>query len=127
VKQDEHEHQKALIEWASIASYQHHCLRLLYAIPNGGARDVRVGKKLKAEGVKRGVPDLCLPVPCGVYHGMYIEMKTEVGRATPEQKQWIQDLNEQGYYAVIAKGWEQAKNEILGYLALKSQKTVKTP
>ena len=73
----EHEHQKAVIEWAEVKSGQYPELRLLYAIPNGGHRHKAVAAKLKAEGVKPGVPDLCLPVRRGEYSGLYIEMKAK--------------------------------------------------
>lgn len=61
----------------------------MFAIPNGGGRGkpfiTRSGKKrppltavkLRAEGLKAGVPDLCLPVARGNYHSCYIEMKDE--------------------------------------------------
>ena len=35
--------------------------RWLHAIPNGGNRSAVTGARLKAEGVKRGIPDLFLP------------------------------------------------------------------
>lgn len=38
-------------------------LRWLHAIPNGGYRDKVTAGKLKAEGVKRGIPDVFLPLP----------------------------------------------------------------
>ena len=47
----------------------------IFAIPNGGARNVVTAAKLKAEGVLAGVPDLCVPMArCG-FHGLYIELK----------------------------------------------------
>jgi hypothetical protein len=61
-------------------------LKLLYAVPNGGDRNLRVARKLKAEGVLAGVADLCLPAARRGYHGLYIEMKSEEGTATEEQK-----------------------------------------
>jgi hypothetical protein len=57
-----------------------------YAVPNGGYRNIYVARKLKAEGVKAGVADLCLPAARRGYHGLYLEMKSEEGVATKEQK-----------------------------------------
>ena len=69
---------------------------MLYHIPNGGTRDAIEGRHLKQQGVKRGVPDLCLPVARENYHALYIELKTDTGRATTEQKWWGKHLKCQG-------------------------------
>ena len=46
-------------------------------------------------GVKSGVPDLMLPIPKGGYHGLFIELKKEVGGITSkEQIDWSQFLNQ---------------------------------
>jgi hypothetical protein len=66
--------------------------RWLHANPNGGNRSAVTGARLKAEGVKRGIPDLFLPFPIrkyiGWYHGFYIEVKTPKGSQTKEQKEF---------------------------------------
>ena len=71
----EHDEQVALLKFCNLNQVKYPELALLYAIPNGGNRNIVTATKLKAEGVKAGVPDLCLPVPRGGYHGMYLEMK----------------------------------------------------
>lgn len=117
MRQIEHEHQKALMQWARLNQGRYPLLRLLFAIPNGGQRHKAVAAKLKAEGVKSGVPDLCLPVtqPDG-FCGLFIELKSPKGRATAEQQQWMLDLFEQGYRAVVCHGWEAARDELVDYL-----------
>ncbi len=112
----EHEEQKALFRWAEVAQYRHPELALLYAIPNGGHRHKAVAAKLKAEGVRKGVPDICLPVPRGRWHGLYIEMKTPTGTVRLEQKRWLSALRSQGYDAVVCRGWESARRFIEEYL-----------
>ncbi len=112
----EHEEQKALFRWAEAARYQHPELALLYAIPNGGHRHKAVAAKLKAEGVRKGVPDICLPVARGRFHGLYIEMKTASGTVSKEQKRWLQALRAQGYDAAVCRGWNAAKQFIETYL-----------
>lgn len=92
-------------------------LRLFHAIPNGGHRSKRTAGQMKAEGVRRGVPDYCLPVARGGYHGLYIELKNATGRASPEQRQWLADLTAQGYRAVLVRQWEAAWDELRSYLA----------
>jgi hypothetical protein len=91
-------------------------LRLLYAIPNGGDRHPIVAAKMKAEGVRAGVPDYCLPVPRGGYHGLYVELKTPTGYPSREQRAWIAALREQGYRAEVCRGWAAAWDVIRDYL-----------
>ena len=113
----EHEEQKTLIEWAELQRKANPELKMLYAIPNGGHRNKIVATKLKAEGVKSGVPDMCLPVPRGGYHGLYIELKRlRGGRVSAEQKIWIDCLEKQGYQAIVCNGWFEARTAILDYL-----------
>ena len=81
----EHQIQCAIIDWRDswpIGNPR----RLLYAIPNGGARSAITGAMLKKEGVTPGIPDLCLPVPRGGFGALYIEVKAPDGRLSPEQK-----------------------------------------
>lgn len=102
--------------WASLATKQRPELDMLVAIPNGGARHIAVARKLKAEGVKRGYPDLVLNVARGGYYGLFIELKTLTGRTSPEQKYWIERLNAAGNYAAVCKGWIAAQDLIQNYL-----------
>ena len=69
-------------------------------------------------GVKKGVPDLCLPVARNGYHGLYIEMKTPSGRASEAQHWWVEHLMAQGYYAAVCHGYEAAVHILTWYLAL---------
>lgn len=113
----ESEEQQALIQWTELQMNKYPELELLFHIPNGGKRHIAVAKKLKAEGVKSGVPDLCLPVPKREFHGMYIEMKVPGNSPTKNQKVWIKNLKAQGYYVVVCYGWEKAAEELKKYLA----------
>ena len=113
----EHVEQVRLFAWANYAQGKYPALSLLYAIPNGGARHPVVAAKLKAEGVKRGVPDICLPVARGKWHGLYIELKRQKGaRPSHEQDDWLTALNRGGYLAVWCRGWELAAAQIETYL-----------
>ena len=75
------------------------------------------GGRLRAEGLKSGVPDLCLPAARAGYHGLYIEMKrTKGGRATPEQKNgW--GAGKEGYKTALCRGAGEAIEAIENYLA----------
>jgi hypothetical protein len=112
----EHVEQVTLMQWARLHERRYPELALLHAVPNGGHRHVAVARAMKAEGVKAGVPDLDLPVARGPWHGLRIEMKAKGGRATPEQRRWIDSLRAQGYRAEVCTGWEAARDLILEYL-----------
>lgn len=112
----EHAEQVSLVQW-----FDKEFPKLrgrLFAIPNGGHRHPAEAARLKLEGVRAGVPDLFLPVPAGGKHGLFIEMKREKGgRLSPEQKDWLAHLNEQGYRAEVCKGFEAAKAVIQDYFS----------
>lgn len=113
----ESEEQIALFRWASLCKNTYPELNLLHHIPNGGTRNKAEAARLKAEGVKPGVPDLCLPVPRGQYHGLYIELKRKHGgRISKSQSEWIDALLMHGYCAAVCNGWEEAKGMIERYL-----------
>ena len=113
----EHQEQCALFEWAAWQEGIWPELRLLHAIPNGGKRDIRTAAMLKAEGVKPGVPDVCLPVPRGDKHGLYIEMKRRKGgTVSAEQLKWLDELMRQGYECHVCRGCEEARQRIMEYL-----------
>ena len=106
----EAQHQANVIKWSQQPSIRRQWpeLALLHHIPNGGTRDAVEAKHLKQQGVKPGVPDLCLPVPRGQYHGLYIEMKTESGHTSGKQEWWGERLQAQGYVWRVCHGWQAA-------------------
>ena len=115
-------HQQAVIKWSQQPAVRTAWpeLALLHHIKNEtteGAKQVAVDR---AMGTKKGVPDLCLPVPRGRYHGLYIEMKTDTGRTTAAQDWWGEKLLGQGYMFEVCHGWQSAVRVLQWYLNLKS-------
>lgn len=115
----EAQEQRELFQWAGYAEQQYPELKLLHHIPNGGKREARTAVNLKKEGVKAGVPDICLPVARGQYHGLYIELKTVKGKVHKNQKEWLNALNSEGYATKVCYGWLEAKEAIEKYLELR--------
>lgn len=115
---NEHEIQKAIIKHCKTMAIVHDCYKFIYAVPNGGQRDVRVAKKLKAEGVLAGVSDLVIPWASHPYHGAYIEVKTENGRLSDNQKEFLRAMAGRGYYAVTVYGLADAIEVIDNYLGV---------
>ncbi len=117
-RDEEHEHQVALIAWREVIRTAYPQVGLLLAIPNGGLRRTRTAGRLKAEGAQDGVPDLLLPVPRAEHAGLFIEMKSQRGRLSPRQRWWCAALTESGYRVELARGWPAACGLIVDYLEL---------
>lgn len=117
VAPSEHQEQSALIQW-----WGYQCKRfgiaekLLYAIPNGGFRHPAIAGKLKAEGVRSGVPDLMLCAARAGHHGLYVEMKAIAKYPTPDQKDYHELLREAGYRVEVCRGAAEAQSTITSYL-----------
>lgn len=107
----EAQEQAAVVEfcdWAGIP---------VFHIPNGGYRHQHTAYQLKRQGVKPGVPDLCVPVAREGCHGLYVEMKrAKGGRLSAEQRGWIELLRENGYRAEVCHGADEAIALISGYI-----------
>jgi hypothetical protein len=116
----EAQEQICVIKWSQQPSIRSKWpeLAMLYHIKNETKEGQKAVMHDKAMGVKKGVPDLFLPVPRGKYHGLYIEMKTEDGRASEAQEWWGEHLAGQGYFWEVCHGWKSAVCVLEWYLSL---------
>jgi hypothetical protein len=112
----EHAEQRAFFGWLNVMQHKgvHPMARIAFAVPNGGKRDPITAARLKAEGVKAGVPDICYPLPVtwrlgpGKWHGLFIEMKKDGGSRSEVQDQWAIDLRACGFCVATCWGWRAA-------------------
>lgn len=115
-------HQMALFQWV-----RHHVaiapeLDLLFAIPNGGARNHVTAAKLKATGTKKGVSDMFLPVARHGLHGLFIELKKlKGGNESQDQKDWGEAVRAQGYAYCCCIGWRAAAKALEAWLGFREQ------
>lgn len=115
----EDQEQELVIQWRDIMANQHPELRRLFHIANGGSRHPAEAQKLRRMGVVPGVSDLFLPVARHGYHGIWIEMKRKHGgRLSPDQKDWIEGMREEGYKAERADGADEAIAILEEYLGI---------
>lgn len=112
----EHKEQAALIRWANMSLGKYPMLKWMFAVPNGGHRHIAVAVKLKAEGVKKGPLDLWLPFKSKGYSGLVIEMKIGNNKLTPEQEEWAEFLDSQGWSVHVCYNWNEARTAIEDYL-----------
>lgn len=119
-KLSENQHQMMVMKWTQQPSIRQKWpeLKLLFHIPNERHCTPQQGKNLQRMGVKRGVPDMYLPVPRGKYHGLFVELKTSTGRPSEEQKWWGTELLAQGYFWEICHTWESAVRVLDWYMNL---------
>lgn len=117
----ERDEQVAVIEWWAYACKRYKLPEFaLFAIPNGGHRHPAVGAKMKAEGVRRGVYDLFLAVPVGVFHGLFIEMKFGSNDLTVEQGRFGEHAAAHGYRVVTCWDSQDATMNIEEYMKVRA-------
>ncbi len=90
---------------------------LLFAVPNGGARNKTEAGILKGEGVTAGVSDLILLFPNSEHHALCIEMKTPTGTQQDSQKAWQKRVEAAGYKYALCRSFEDFRDVVWGYLA----------
>jgi hypothetical protein len=98
---NEHQLQASIIAEVDLRANLDARWALIFAVPNGGHRSKATAGKLKAEGVRAGVLDLCLPLPAHTFHGMFMELKVGRGRLSLAQQSWFTRLRERGYYCTV--------------------------
>ena len=120
MNQNEHAEQVNLIQWWSLQCRRFGIYeQLLFAIPNGGQRNIITAKRMKDEGVRSGIPDLFLAVPRGNFHGLFIEMKKPQGGVVSDnQKACMEMLSKNDYCVTVCRGFVDAQEAIKGYLSL---------
>lgn len=90
---------------------------LLFAVPNGGARNKLEAGIMKGEGVTAGVADMLFLFPNAEHHGLCIEFKTPKGRQQDSQKRFQRKVEAFGYRYEIVRSFEEFVNLIRNYLS----------
>ena len=107
--------QAKVVAWARANENNYPYLWLLHCSLNGvKLSKAQAGKALK-QGMKKGVPDLFLPVKQGGFSGLYIEMKSAKGRVSVEQSRYLKCAAENGYSVVVCYSANEAIKRIEDY------------
>jgi hypothetical protein len=118
----EHQEQCTFFDYIEVKAQQYPELKLAFAIPNGSLRHKQVGRKLKREGVRAGVPDIFIPAAREIngkwFYGCFIEMKScnPKSRLSPVQKEMIENLQNYGYRCIVGRGWVDAWLQLRDFL-----------
>lgn len=123
--------QMAIVEWANCIDSPYITLgfdwfpkklgELLIKIPNEGKRSWFLCKKMKKEGMKKGVSDLFLAVPNNKkgFGGLWIEVKSLNGKISKDQENWLYFMNSLGYEGKIVRSVDEGIQAIKDYLGMK--------
>lgn len=123
----ESSHQKALFAWAALSVGKYPALAYMFAVPNGFFATIAQKGKMKAEGLRSGVPDIFLPMPvqtewAKMYAGCFIELKLEKyrnhknGGCSEAQIDFINYARNVDYYCKVCYSWIEARDTIVDYL-----------
>lgn len=112
----ESEEAKTFWKWA-----QYHPIAKdhLFAIPNGGTRNVKEAVNMRAQGVRVGVSDYMLAYPYEGKSGMFLELKRankSISRISVEQAVWMARMERAGYETKVAYGADEAIKAVEEYL-----------
>ena len=117
----EHDIQAEFFRRIRILETEEPVLLLLHAIPNqglGGKSGIRHTSKLVAEGLRKGWPDCCLPVPSDdkTFTALYLEFKSDRGRLSPEQFMYLNMLTDHGAMCAVVKDATVAVELVMEYI-----------
>ena len=99
------------------------CELPIYAVPNFaghyGSKMARMlhGARALAAGRRKGVPDVCVDIARGGWHGLRIEFKTDRNTVSAEQRDWRARLERQGFHVVVCRSTHDALDVLTRYLA----------
>lgn len=101
------------------AQYHHIAKDFLFAIPNGGSRNIIEARNMRLQGIRAGVSDYFLAYPANGKCGLWIELKRtkkSLSQVTEEQAIWLERCERVGYAVSVAYGAEDAMRAVNHYL-----------
>lgn len=90
-------------------NYQMQGKGMIWAVPNGGTRNIIEAKKLKNTGLMAGVSDLIVLKP---NETIFVEVKTPIGRQSPKQELFQKMVENLGFRYILVRSLEQFKELI---------------
>jgi len=106
--------------------------KAIFRSDTGAGMRLTIGQSKQQKAIQNGMafPDLFIAEPRGVYHGLFLELKdhgiklfkrdgiTMVNKHIEEQQLCLDALNDRGYAAVFAVGFDEAAKIIRNYMKL---------
>lgn len=105
----------SLMEWIAINPLTKPYKDFFLHYPSEGKRSPRYGKLMKDLGMRKGVSDLFIAIPRHGYGGAWIELKSACGNLKKEQKQFLEDMHQQNFFASACWSFDDAVKVIAWY------------
>ena len=112
----EQREQQAVFAWIREHVSQYPELETAYHIPNEGKRSATGGANQVRQGLRRGMPDICLPAARLGWNALYIEMKAGRNTTMKDQENMIMLLRRHKNLALVARGTAEACQMMEEYL-----------
>ena len=109
----------AFFDYCRYMESQNPAYALAFHFPNEGKASIPRRVALQRAGLKKGIPDIVVPVANVKYSGLYIEMKIKPNKPSPEQIILLKQLNAVGNYAVLCWSAQDAIEIINKYVSNK--------
>lgn len=116
---EESRNQIAFFQRLVLAENRYPFLKYVYSNQGGGNRNAITGAIMKAEGGKRGIPDVFIPIPRFAFHGAYLEFKVVGRKPSKEQLEFMKFAAGQGFACAIVYSVDQAVEFTEKYLDIK--------
>lgn len=123
----EHKSQAAFITWCKVNERRYPELKTIHAIPNAARRSYKLVGFMLAEGLRKGVLDIHLPIPRGPWSALWMEFKVEGGRLTADQDAFADLVRKERALVAVVYQWHQAAELVEEYLRLPRPRAVHTP
>lgn len=108
--------QQSCIRWFQVSHPNLWADGILFHVANERKCTQWQGKKLKLEGVVKGVADLCLALSRHGFNALYIEMKKPGNYQSKEQKEWQSGVERHGNKYVVCKSLDEFEKIVTEYI-----------
>jgi len=99
--------QRAVCEWLDVQGIP------CFAVPNG---QMRSGQAMEP-GLKKGVPDLCIPIKTKTYGSLWVELKQPNEYTRKAQRTWLDRLTDLGHACRVCRSVDEVEDVVRAYRA----------
>ena len=112
--QPERAERLAFMDWVALNPV---VKKYLIAIEGGGSRNLLEAANIKRCGLVAGTPDYFFMLPCGHYHGMWLEFKAGKNKLTKAQEQFFETAQALNYKCAVVWSATEAIQEVKNYIS----------